>query len=266
MGTKITIGGDGSYREKITKILRTIRSYWPGSVLLDEIEDALDPKSLTISPRTPEDIQKMGVCNADATPDSYDALVTAQTESQRFDGTGKGAGDEPPDTPTANVGSDVTILFDPNQWMRNDHGGRICPASRGMGPDETLLHELCHSLRALQGIDSQQYPLGGNLAAYQNEEEFIAVHYTNTYVSAKFWLGPCTARVAGPDLRGGHAAQTLDPKYCTSEGFLNNPEFRRVVIRQSSNSLPLWLPLIGGNADFNPFGEFVANYQKWIVP
>ncbi len=242
----ITFTGDTAFEGRIKQLLGQIASYWPGQTLLKAIDD-VKTKHLTIQPYTEEDISPThpldGLCGAKAVPEVKEAAhprgipyYEDATESTTL-GTGEG--------------SNVTVSFAPNPW-----DGNSCGDFPGALADEVLLHEMFHALRQMEGRDNP-YPMTGDVKVYTNEEEFLAIHFTNTYMSAKAWP---TRKVA---LRGGHSTQVLDEKYSTSKGFLQNTEFRRVLVLQSYEAL--FKRMVGGKAEFNPFGELMANFTQYNV-
>jgi hypothetical protein len=253
----ISIDGDTEYFGLVKQLLLYVAKYWPGEAILQEIEDVTKTRTLTIQARTRDDIRNDGRClAADGPTDRTRSEPADLDESRRFDGAGPGAGYDPPDTQPGD-GSDALVLYSPQEWT-SAAGKRQCHAGSDPYPDVVLVHELVHAVRDMRGINGEKYSLAGDLAAYDNEDEFMTVHFENTYVSAKYWSQP------SPALRGGHDESTLDPEYSTSEGFLSNPDFRRVLVHQSNKeAFSLWQRLVGGRALFNPFGEFIANYRKW---
>jgi hypothetical protein len=70
-------------------------------------------------------------------------------------------------------GSDAEIYFSPE---------RLRPGGPGFKADEVLFHEMVHAVRAIHGVSTSTFRMGGG---YDNEEEFVAVVVTNVYLSEK---------------------------------------------------------------------------------
>jgi hypothetical protein len=152
-------------------------------------------------------------------------------------------------------GTDAEVHFSPWAWVPG-----ACSTDPGDLPDETLVHEMFHGLRGMEGRFNQK-PTSSN-PEYDNEEEFLAIHFTNTYISAKAWPR------AHASLRGARNTKYASPillnQYSYTEGFLRNPDFLRILARHITE--PLFRRMVGGKAVFNPIGEYVANFGRYTIP
>jgi hypothetical protein len=161
------------------------------------------------------------------------------------------------------AGSDSEIHFTPQEPVPICGSGVVASACRlrGQGehnPDETLLHELVHSLRELLG-QFHRYPTV--VSGYDNEEEFFAILLTNIYISEK----------GGEVLRSSHhgAFGALSPDLAGSEKFLGKGD--PVITVEKFENRRLIKKLAGQNYDvcstiaahvkaaFNPIGEYMNN-------
>src|SRR5262245_32826953 len=138
-----------------------------------------------------------------------------------------------------------------------------CPQYEGADndPDDTLLHELVHALRMLRG-EFNQVPTWDR--DWVNEEEFLAILVTNTYLSEK----------GKKHLRGTHLGQgVLSAELNTSEKFLGKGasppslaqlQHRRIVYRLVSEDWALCRDLTAKvKTGFNPIGEFMRNAHPY---
>src|SRR5262249_29857766 len=146
-------------------------------------------KKVEITPYTKDDAKEYGPVNAfagatdakDAAPkgiNPYTGKPDDPKTKDREDITDyKGTGE----------GSDVYVHFTP-EVLDPTLGPR-------QAADETLLHELTHGLRSMEGHRNRNLLTGG-AAVYENLEEFLAILVTNIYISERY----------GPNipLRHGH--------------------------------------------------------------
>lgn len=144
-------------------------------------------------------------------------------------------------------GSSSTIRYSPGNWvadrltLQNFHPGYSGP---GTDPDEVLLHEVFHGLRAMQGLTMlRNVPFQRK---YDSFDEFFAILVTNIFRS----------ELKRPKLRADHS----DFQSLQSHGFTNVHEWmdyrlNRSHLRKLRRQMPnLWRDLKGVKAEFNPIG------------
>jgi len=139
------------FEGNIQTIINAIRTRISGRHLLRRLE--VSSKRVIIYPYTQADRDSMGH-NAYAQPRNQAAA------SRNRKGPGRGSASE--------------VHYSPNMWR----GQRVQSQ-----PDEVLFHELCHSLRQINGLQRMS---GGNfryIASFENVEEFFAAMVTSVYSS-----------------------------------------------------------------------------------
>jgi hypothetical protein len=152
------------------------------------------------------------------------------------------------------IGSDVVLRYRPGTWIRFRH---TTPASKA---DEVLVHELVHALRAMLGI-SHSVRLTGELADYDNVEEYYAIQIANTYLSEKG-----TTRLRGNHRFGKKAV--MDDSTDTSDEFLDKA-VHRDLIRQLVEEMPSFcyqFRRLPADISFNPIGRYLESYGFPVVP
>lgn len=155
--------------------------------------------------------------------------------------------------PGTAVGSDVDLLFDP------DHGA-VCSATApgsgcpGSTPQDTLLHELVHAVRDIQGRRNP-IPLMEPGKSYTDVEEFYAILLANIDMSFR----------GVASLRRQHADySSLPAAWSTSDGFLSDATHRKWVSEFcSGDSVDLSSQIKTVSAKFNPIREYLANPAKY---
>jgi hypothetical protein len=141
-------------------------------------------------------------------------------------------------------GSDAEIFFSPE---------RLRLGGPGMNPDEVLFHEMVHAVRAIQGVSTSTFKMGGG---YDNAEEFAAVVVTNVYMSEKKQTA----------LRANHGSRVLP----NPEKFLDSPDVPAPGARGLLGSFrlrqPTFFAALAGIAPnvaaFNPFRQLAAETVK----
>ena len=247
----ITVTGTPDYEKSVTELLAAIRKNPVGDIIVRGIE-AIN-KDLTIVPYNAGKAAVLGDCNASTRPADARAAAHEGISGDLPGESGWYRGD--PNNPYARMpydgtnrtratgtGSDVQIFFSPETSGKSGCGG----GRYGSLPDEVLLHEMVHALRAMQG-KRNPVPTEGGLKGYDNEEEFLAVVVTNVYMSAN----------NKTQLRADHAGYTpLKAPLDTSAGFLADAGNWKLM----SIYKLIWQPtfgLVGSvvTARFNPFRE-----------
>jgi hypothetical protein len=240
----ISYSGSKEYEKKIEDLLTSISSYWPGYALIQAI-GAVENKQMKIIPYDPGEV---GVCEA----------ATATKDVRRAAPPGFHYYDEDGDLSSwigTGEGTDAEVSFSPWAWVPG-----ACATYPGSLPDEILVHEMVHGLRMMEGRRNKK-PTSSN-PEYNDEEEFLAIHFTNTYLSAK--AGPRRVRLRGAHNTKYIPSQELPDQYSTTAGFLRNPDFLRILARHITE--PLFRRMVGGKAEFNPIGELVANFGRYPIP
>jgi hypothetical protein len=165
------------------------------------------------------------------------------------------------------AGSDSEVHFTPQETVPICGSGVVASACRLRGqaehnPDETLLHELVHSLRELLG---QFYRYPTVVSDYDNEEEFFAILLVNIYISEK----------GGKVLRASHrgAFGALSPDLAGSEKFLGKDdpvitvekfENRRLIKKLADQNYDICSTIAAHvTTDFNPIGEYMINGSRY---
>lgn len=155
--------------------------------------------------------------------------------------------------PGTAIGSDVDILFDPNSGATCSAGtsGSGCPGNAAI---DTLLHELVHAVRDIQGRRNP-IPLVEPGKSYTDVEEFYAILLANIDMSAR---GATT-------LRRHHADYSALPtEWSTSDGFLTDATHRKWVKEFCyGDSIDLSSQVKNVSAKFNPIRELMANPNKY---
>lgn len=183
--TYIYAGGQAVYESLVLEQLRALSSWPAGLAVIHDIDgrckDWLGKPVVTIKP-----LVRSGDVGSNALDDLAAAPAGARVpeyctwampgHSDDIKGTGTGAG-------TTSV-----ILYDP----------RDCDGRPGNCPDELLLHELVHAMRAGRGVYLCARPDG--IDAYDNEEEFFAVLIANIYRAGLHRIPPRANH--GSDYRG----------------------------------------------------------------
>jgi hypothetical protein len=150
-------------------------------------------------------------------------------------------------------GCDCEIHYSDDMWRA---GGccSVSPAGNaGAQPDEVLFHEVCHSLRGMQG-KANCVPTTGTARGYDNEQEFFAVVITNIYMSSK----------GSTELRASHASYApLAAPLNTSAGFLTDANNLRIIRNQSTQEGGLFAQLQTVVTPFNPIREYMMNRERY---
>jgi hypothetical protein len=246
----------GDYASKAYAIYTKILSNPVGKLIIEEIKGT--SRDLTFKPRGTTDVDQYGVCDAGTLaldqaaahpngvggkgpaiwytgqPDKQMTPADERLEDSNINRSDTGTGE----------GSSVEISFDP------DNAEACINRGAASQPDDTLLHEMVHALRMMQG-KYNQIPAGKALSPisfYDDEEEFLAIVVTNVYISQKDAAAP---------LRGNHHAHDkLWPPLDTSAGFLTDKDnYATLQIYRLT-----WLPTFTKLAmlvtpKFNPFRE-----------
>jgi hypothetical protein len=243
----------GDYPAKTYKVYDKILNNPVGKVIVDGIKAT--SRDLTFKPRTQTDIDKYGVCDAGTAAldplAAYPKGVGGNSSANLYKGIvddvktlNVDEGLDPSNIDTKHTGtgagSSVEIGFDP------DNLSQSC-INRGPGsqPDESLLHEMVHALRMMQG---QYNPVPTANRFYDDEEEFLAIVVTNVYISQKDGAAL---------LRGEHRDhERLWPPLNTSAGFVANKDNKDVLQNYRSKWLPTFTNLAKlVTPQFNPFRE-----------
>jgi len=140
-----------TFETSIQTIINTIRTRNSGRILLTRLQAS--NKRVLIYPYTQSDRDNMGH-NAYAQARNFSAANRGRH------GPGRGSASE--------------VHFSPGMWR----GQRVQSET-----DEVLFHELCHSLRQVNGL--QRFASGNyrHIASFENVEEFFAAMVTSVYSS-----------------------------------------------------------------------------------
>jgi hypothetical protein len=236
----VFVDGDGSFERETEEIVLRIDRSQTGHAIVEKIRTH---GAAIIVPYSPADAAETGKFNAST---EYEIITDS-------DGSGQGSRSLPVH------GKIGTIHFSPSTWQGViSSNGQTFRLNYWPVPwyesDEVLLHEMVHLARILGG-SYLRIKLRGNLAIYDDEEEFFAVMVTNIHISEK-----------GKDhfllLRGGHDDRTtpLPPDQYQSDVFLDQPNVFALVeqfCRQHPNIAPR---LAKVNSRFNP----IRAYYEWL--
>jgi hypothetical protein len=155
--------------------------------------------------------------------------------------------------PGTGAGSDVDILFDPKSGSicSESSPGAGCP---GSSPADTMLHELVHAVRDIQGRRTP-IPLNEPGKSYTDVEEFYAILLANIDMSFR----------GTANLRRQHSDYSPMPsQWATSDGFLGEATHRRWVREFClGDSLDLASQIKTVGARFNPIREYLSNPEKY---
>jgi hypothetical protein len=258
----LEIDGDDAYVKAITKILGLqIAQNLVGAALLSAI--AGTGKTMTIKPYTEADAKRNGQCNAYADPDDYDDASPEgpfysgeeddpnTEEDERYNRMTRGLWIFERNRSGNGSGSDVDVHFTDRIYGKSGCSGGVY----GSMPDEVLVHEMFHGLRAMLGVFNR-IPTDGDHKGYLNQEEFHAIVVANTYISAK----------GSNQLRADHNGHTpLAAAQTTSRGFLADTWNAFLVWRLTvgAGTLPHDVSLASA-VPFNPIAEFMANPGKYV--
>ena len=213
-----TAAQQAAYKATVLPLLRQIRLTQTGAIVLRRIEAS--PRLVRIVPTTRRELRDGGFNNAVANP-----------MNERSSGT-LGVG-----SPAAGTGSEIQFSI---RNLRN----------RGIQGrnDEVLLHELCHSLRQINGVERYQRGSGGRwepramAGGYGNVEEFFAAMVTSVYSS----------ELGRRPLGNTEDASIRDPSR------LNNAPFS-TRLRNFQSRMPGFVRELQGisaqQAQFNPFRD-----------
>jgi hypothetical protein len=257
----IVVKGSPDYQSSIVEQLDKIWATWTGWTVLRAVIDS--GNTVTIVPYTRADAEKMGRNNAfaqatsraDATPRGF-PLYAGGSGDERFEtaffssGTGGGSN------------SEVHLSLGGRQALptcsKTVRSACLPPMfAQNRGPDDTLVHELVHSLREMRG----QFTLfPTRTKGYDNEEEYFAVLIQNIYASEK------GLTIFRRD-HLGYAAQQRS--LSSSEGFLGKDQLplsleqleNRLLVRKLTvecHSL-CWNIQTRVKAAFNPIAEYMRN-------
>ena len=263
----IVIKGSPLYQRSIVEQLDKVWATWTGWAVLRGVIDS--GKTVTIVPYSAADEKEMGRKNAFARPTSPRA--GAPRGVPLYNG-GVDDRDTPQDERFGTIsffngsggGSDSEMHFSVDSWQtmptcsKTVTSGCMPPMfAQNRGPDDTLLHELVHSLREMQGKFTQ-YPT--RTKGYDNEDEFFAILVQNIYASEK---GITILR------RDHTGARAIQRALSTSEGFLGKGqrplsmeqlENRLLVRKLTSECFTLCANIrTRVRAPFNPISEYLRN-------
>lgn len=264
----IKIDGPAAFQQSVKDVLTKIRSNLIGQIIASSIE-GIEDKDLTIVPFDAGKAAVLGSCNASAKADSpLDKAPKGISGDLRGESAWYVGKEDDPNTrederytrvPSGlkgtGAGSDVHLFFTPDSRGRSGCGG----GDFGSLPDETLLHEMVHSLRHMQG-KTNQIPTEGTLRGYDNEEEFLAIVVTNVYMSVN----------NKTHLRADHDGfKALDSSLATSAGFLSDEgNLKLMNIYKLVWQPTFWNLYTVTTARFNPFRELTLrlNYLTNYMP
>jgi hypothetical protein len=255
-------GDDGdAYVIAITNILDMQIAPNPiGAAVLGAI--AGSGKRMTIKRYTEKDTKRNGTCNAIADPDDYDDASPegsfyagkeddpSTPEDERYDKATRGVWIGKHNRTGSGSGTDVDVHFTDAIWGASGCSGGVY----GSLPDEVLIHEMVHGLRAMLGLFNR-VPTDDAHKGYKNEEEFFSIVVANTYISAK----------GSTQLRADHNGFTaLATALSTSTGFLRDAENARLVkkLTLGAGTLPHDVSLATA-LTFNPIAELMANPARY---
>ena len=206
------------YRGTVAPLLKQIQRTRTGQIVLQRIERS--PRRVRIVPTGRQELRDGGFNNAVANPRHERAAGTL------------GAG-----SPAAGTGSEIQFT------VRNLRNRGI----QGRN-DETLLHELCHSLRQINGVERFRRSPGGGVApramsgGFVNIEEFFAAMVTSVYSS----------ELGRRPLGNTQDASIRDPS------MLENPPFS-TRLREFQSRMPDFVremrAISAEQASFNPFRD-----------
>jgi hypothetical protein len=250
----IDIEGPDTHQQKVQGVLQQIASNPVGGVIL--VAMAGTGKDATIVPFDKGKQAITSECNAGALPDdprdaAPEGVRGGQPGAPWFRGNPKQPWDQLPWKAGRGTGkgSDVHVYFSPETSEKT----RCVGKGPGSQADETLVHELVHALRMMQGRFNA-YPTEDGLAGYDTEEEFLAIVVANVYMSSK----------GSQELRADHhGTRPLMPPLTTSSGFLAHPGNKHVMKIYQLVWQPVFRELARvRTAPFNPFRQLEADLAR----
>jgi hypothetical protein len=245
------------YEANILDQLTRLHQFVTGKVVFNAI--AQTPYTLTILPYTDTDETSASVCNAfawEVSPGDFGTKALDKGDAAHTPGPGMNA----------------SVHFDVGRWLPGTiRGCRAGYGSIATAPDEILLHEMCHALRAMKGQMNRSNTIGGQSLvqpgyAYDDIEEFFAILVSNMYLSEK---GLTTLRqdhhgfAALPKNKVTASGATVDET--TNAGFLAAPVNSACMqyLYQTPDTGSLFMNLTGISAVFNPIGEYFNTGTRW---
>jgi hypothetical protein len=220
-----------------------INSTLTGKAVLQAIKNC-SGKTVTIVPATPEGnfaCQAKPTEPRDAVPKGAHKFLARDVDPD----TGQDEGYRMSDKVGTGKGSDALLRFAP------DHPDLFIPAGKS---DESLVHELVHTLRFMEGHETGFPNYWGEAKMYGDVEEFLAILVTNIYSSERYGN-------SRPLRRGhGQGALKLPAEQSTSEGFLQEWSLRATVKTLADQEGKLFEGLAANRqAPFNPIAEYWNN-------
>ena len=237
----IVIQGPPAYEKSVLEQLNKLWDTWTGWAVLRGIIDTT--KTVTIVPYSAEDRKKMGSRNAYARGTSSRGACDSEVHF----------------SPEDFQASRPPVCY----YRKTPAGPCLAGATyaQNTGPDDTLVHELLHSLREMRG---QLNLVPTRTTGYENQEEYFAILLQNIYASEKGLT----------IFRGNHLTNTrLSKSLSTSETFLGKGqrplsteqlENRQLVSRLTNECLTLCRNVLSHvHAAFNPIREYLLNTSEY---
>jgi hypothetical protein len=237
----IVIKGSPAYEKSVLQQLNKLWDTWTGWAVLRGILDT--SRTVTIVPYSAADRKKMGSNNAYARATSYRAASDSEVHF----------------SPEDFQGSRPPVCY----YRKTPAGPCLAGTSyaQNTGPDDTLVHELVHSLREMRG---QFNRVPTRTTGYENQEEYFAILLQNIYASEKGLT----------IFRGNHLTDAqLSKSLSTSETFLGKGqrplsteqlENRQLVSRLTNECLALCRNVLSHvQAAFNPISEYLLNSPEY---
>lgn len=215
------------YEAEVNTILTQIHEHAAGRAVIDAIAQ---PMVIVPWPRPDE-------CNAVGGPTDWWASTPSGQPIMQCGGTAPGTPWQPHGVAVmgTGAGSAARVQFTPGMWGPSS----VCAGGPGSLPDEILLHEIVHGMRATAGLLHCQ-PMGLH---YDTEEEFVAVAITNVYMSER----------GATQLRANHLG--FEPLTNVDTFYGGVMEQRQMIRRLFAQQPQLAHALSCVRASFNPFSE-----------
>jgi hypothetical protein len=245
------------YFPQIRSNLADVRKHVTGRAVLAEIARARTLK-LNISPYRPS---RDGDHNATARGLSAKKSTLLGFKVRDSDGdpipsVGEGTGE----------GSRANVSFSPEMWGPNGTSNITGPSTL---PDEVLLHELVHACRQMNGVEHSSAVSGG----YENEEEWVAIHVANIFMSEKKQREFCGSHGVDDRKIGKYVVGKKIPILPDPHRFLDNvqrisPPPTELLEKVRNRQRDMWnaiKDIPASSAAFNPIRDWEAKRPGVLI-